>query len=705
VKQQPVDHPILVQDGSVAMLLTSGKLYPLDPASASEGAATSVDPKADAGSVAVGGGVVAVVGPGGAGESIRTGSSTGRTLHLDGPTYDVGGGSTVAVGSDGTVASYSPLTSQVTRLAPGSTEPTTSAADAGQAPQITVNNGRGVLLSSGSPRRLLIDDGHKDVEVGSVGSRVALQQMNLSHGPIALASEQGLFLVSTSGAMTTLWRSGSSAGAPVRPLVGVDGCVYGAWRGADPFEVMVCPGSSPVVRTLQAAKGWGTGGGSYQPGRLTFQAGSLGPALNDLASGDSFVMLDDNLFVVPWDQGSISNQTIPDRVLTPRNPQADHSIVATPDSLSARSGKVAQLAVLVNDYDAAGDVLSVESVTASIPGQQQFLHVTQGDSVTLDLSSAPIAVGQSLSFTYTVSNGRGQTASAPVTVKIVSSTDYTEAPVRRDSLQEPVIPARQGTIVRYDVVNDWYDPAGGPLSIKQATAVDGSDAVTWSPEGWLEIGPISGSTTAVNVVVANAGGTNSSYTVRLHLVSSADHPVAADDLAYGTVGEAMLLQPLHNDFSASGAPLELVASPQPLDQGSAPQLSLKNDGTLMVTPAKVGSYTYLYQAKDSQTQETSAQAYLRLVVTGAGAPPDAPAQSVQIPNLGGVTVDLLAAASNPNQGEPLVVTGFSVANSCPPGSGCTGVVGVIEQNRWLHLTDLGGPQGHAALVSYQVSNS
>ncbi len=170
--------------------------------------------------------------------------------------------------------------------------------------------------------------------------------------------------------------------------------------------------------------------------------------------------------------------------------------VASPDAATTNEDTPAVLAVLGNDSDADGDLLTIQSVAQGMHGT-----VVIGPNGTLTYSPSANYHGGD-SFTYTVSDGRGGTGTAIVNMTIASVND---PPV---AIQDSVA-ATVGTPVTIAVLaNDW-DVDGDPLSVAAVTqgaggsvAVDAGGTLTYTPGA-----DFSGSDAFTYTVSDGSGGT------------------------------------------------------------------------------------------------------------------------------------------------------------------------------------------------------
>ena len=92
--------------------------------------------------------------------------------------------------------------------------------------------------------------------------------------------------------------------------------------------------------------------------------------------------------------------------------------VAVDDAFGVRPGRATVLPVLLNDYDPNADVLVVAQVEPIDEDLGRVDLVTRNQQ--LQLTLAPDATG-SVSFRYTITDGRGGTATASVTMRATAS--------------------------------------------------------------------------------------------------------------------------------------------------------------------------------------------------------------------------------------------------------------------------------------------
>jgi hypothetical protein len=95
--------------------------------------------------------------------------------------------------------------------------------------------------------------------------------------------------------------------------------------------------------------------------------------------------------------------------VTPQN----HPPLAGADSVTIASGETVTIAVLINDSDPDGDAIAIQSVTSANKGTVSF----EPGQTTITYSHNPKRKGDD-SFNYTISDGRGGSASATVSIML-----------------------------------------------------------------------------------------------------------------------------------------------------------------------------------------------------------------------------------------------------------------------------------------------
>jgi Big-like domain-containing protein/Calx-beta domain-containing protein len=116
-------------------------------------------------------------------------------------------------------------------------------------------------------------------------------------------------------------------------------------------------------------------------------------------------------------------------------PPTDHAPIANPDTASVTNGHTVAINVLANDTDADGDTLKVDS-TSPDSGAAITINADQTISYTPNAGTCGTDT-----FTYTIDDGRGGTASGTVTVNITCSNGQVVHSTFADFAQSCAVPA------------------------------------------------------------------------------------------------------------------------------------------------------------------------------------------------------------------------------------------------------------------------
>jgi|GEM_PF-6949133 len=147
-------------------------------------------------------------------------------------------------------------------------------------------------------------------------------------------------------------------------------------------------------------------------------------------------------------------------------PRPDQPPLARADNATTPFGQPVTIAVLANDSDPDGDPLSIVAVTAPASGSAAIA----GNMVIYTPGPAGAATGIDR-FDYTISDGRGGTSSATVTVTIAARPDRPPVAVDDDAI------TGFGQATRIAVLANDSDPDGDPLNIASVTAPTAGSAV------------------------------------------------------------------------------------------------------------------------------------------------------------------------------------------------------------------------------------
>ncbi|WP_448005057.1 Ig-like domain-containing protein [Agromyces bauzanensis] len=539
--------------------------------------------------VAHGGGVLAILSPEG---ELWTTSAAGE-LAFDAasaePRFTLGTGARVAVSGAGTVFASSRTESAIVRIPPDGGEPVTVEVPDLGAHQLAAVGERAVILDE--ERDLVLVDG-REIELPEPGLR--LQQSGADHDRVYVAAASALIAVPLGGGAVEVIGAGRATDdAPARAADGVaapvwlDGCAHAAWAGSATYLVDcddVAPRSADVPRSAAGS-------------RLEFRVNREVIALNDLVTGNSWLVDSDLRLVDDWeavtppeDSDDVDGaersarqsfeDTLAERTDVNRPP------VARDDDHGVRPGRTTVLEVIENDTDPDGDVLTV-SGTSEVPASRGRLEVIDGGRA-LQFTPAEGATGTT-SFRYTVEDGRNGVSEASVDVRIVPDGENA-APVAPRS---GGVGVEQGQRISYNVLADWIDPDGDDLYLVNAESLS-SDDVRFGPDGRLTFDHGSGEVGSKEVRYLVSDGDEAAegvLAVDVRPVGTLD-PVGTPDFAEAFTGETVVIRPLDNDLSPSGAPLALLGLTDAPTSVSA--VVDTERGTIAFTANEPGDHTFLY---------------------------------------------------------------------------------------------------------------
>lgn len=268
---------------------------------------------------------------------------------------------------------------------------------------------------------------------------------------------------------------------------------------------------------------------------------------------------------------------------------------------AAKMGKV-EFEPLSNDTDPDGDTLSIASYTQPVGGQ-----VTQdGDKLVFRDTLGTVRV---TTFTYTVSDGHGNTAEATVNVSVGgASFPPSITPVAAQYINEDTTT----TPLAFTVA----DPEGAPLAVSAQsdnTTLLPNDftsniLLTQNPDGscTVQLVPTANANGTATVTLSVSDGDNTTTTsFKLTVYPVNDLPVAADDTVTTNEDTAVTIDVLANDrdLETAHASLRVTGITQPTHG----RLALAGTGKYTYTPYANfnGSDSFTYTMTDGQADATA----------------------------------------------------------------------------------------------------
>ncbi|KQT11041.1 Ig-like domain-containing protein [Ramlibacter sp. Leaf400] len=308
-------------------------------------------------------------------------------------------------------------------------------------------------------------------------------------------------------------------------------------------------------------------------------------------------------------------------------------------------------ALLANDSDVEGDVLQILSVADGVGGQ---VNIVGGNVVfTPDVDFSGTA-----SFSYTVSDGNGGTATAQVTVTVAAVND---APVAMDDM----LAGAEDTplaVAAADLLSNDSDAEGQGLAITGVTAIAGGSVtlsggtISFTPDAHFN------GTARFSYTVSDGNGGQSTGIVTINLAAVDDAPVAVDDTLAATEDQPLTITPavlLANDRAFDGETLALTG----VTAGTGGTVVL-DGGSIVFTPDAGfnGTATFSYTVEDGEGGTTTATVSVQLSAVNdapvAGADAVATSEDQALTLLPGV----LLANDSDSDGGVLSITGVSAVS-------------------------------------------
>jgi subtilisin family serine protease len=285
----------------------------------------------------------------------------------------------------------------------------------------------------------------------------------------------------------------------------------------------------------------------------------------------------------------------------PNNPPS-----AGADDINVTEDTPTDLAVLANDTDADGDTLTVTSATDSPHGQTSV-----NPNGTIHYIPDANFFGDD-SFGYTISDGHGGTAIAPVKVRVQSAPD---SPIAVDDIAT----TPEDTAIDVSVLANDTDGDGDSLSVtgvgsgvKGTPTINGDGTVHFVPS------PNANGAGSFTYTVSDGHGGSDTGAVAVTINPVNDPPVAVNNSATTTQGVAVTINVLANDTDVEGSSLTVASVSDP-PHGTA---VANANGTITYTPdaGYSGPDAFGYTASDGSAVSNVAT----VSVTVSAAPPPNP---------------------------------------------------------------------------------
>ncbi|WP_166873845.1 Ig-like domain-containing protein [Salinibacterium sp. ZJ450] len=578
----------VLQDGDTLFMVDPvlGRVESVDPAFTKVSSAIDVPPGSD---IAFGGETLAIVSPEGDLWVITAVGDLQFNYTNTEPDAELGENGHATVTQGGVVIAVSPGDKSLTRIeAPGAEPEITDFPSIGEF-QISAVGDHAVILDV-STNDFYKQDGSK-IDLPTDGLR--LQQVGAESDTALVASGDSLITVNLGNNSVTEIDAGIETAltdpTDVSAPVFLDGCAHGAWGGAQKY-LLACENQEPQPTDISQ---------HTQGGELEFRVNRSVIALNNLTNGNVWLVDENMQLVENWEEVTppeeedgeegdekSSTQSFED-TLAERTEQ-NRPPLARDDEFGVRPGKTTILPLLDNDTDPDGDVLTIVNTGAVAETTGRLEYIDGGRA--LQFTAADGFVG-TVNFRYTIDDGRpGGVAEAQVSVRVVA-----------EELNEVPLPNRQAGVgveanqtVSYNVLNDWRDPDGDDLLLVGASPQSG-DLVQFTPDGYVTFTHTTSELglKEVSFAVSDGRGDAQAGTLTVDVQpAGALNPVGTPDFGTAFVNEEIIIDPLENDLSPSGAQLGLLAIDAPGNNATA---TLNTDqGLVGFSATQPGAYYVQY---------------------------------------------------------------------------------------------------------------
>ncbi|MFP3465208.1 Ig-like domain-containing protein [Leifsonia sp. SIMBA_070] len=674
----------VVQDGTDVLLIDreANTVAVVDPATAEAGKSVALPPRSP--QVLLAGGHVALLSQTTGQLWLTSVSQLDQFNSGSAATVDLGGRAVSAMDPSGVLFAYQPATRTLVRTDLGTAEPattTTKVATRGDGANVSLTSVGGHWALLDPDERTIWLDG-RAVDLSSLlpeGAAPVLQQSSAGGDAVWVSSAAGLVRVPLDGSRATRPFT-RATGTPAAPVT-VAGCTYAAWSDGTAWRS--CDPSAAGERTTLSQVPSGA--------TLAFRANGDRVVLNDGRSGVSWAVQSGNARIDNWDElvskkntQELVNQTKQDTA--PQYEKQEQPPVAVDDTFGARPGRVTPLPVLLNDYDPNGDVLTIDSFTG-VPETQGTLELTNADQQ-LQISLPATATG-TIPFDYTISDGRGGTATAHVTVTVRAAGENTPPVCVRNA--KAVV--QSGGRVTSAVLGDCYDPDGDSFYLA-GSSVPAPDTVTFTPQGQVAYSDHGDGAGVKDVALTLSDGrAESAGLLAVTVRPPGQVPIIADPFAVlAYQGQEVTVSPLDHVRGGNGT-VRLSTVPTKADATITPDYQ---GGTFRFESDQAGTHNIEYSVTDGVITATG------VVRVEVKAPPGAKTAPIAVPHTAFIReqasqdVDVLSTDIDPSGGV-LLVTGVTA----PEAS--TGVRVQVLQQRTLRVT-LSRPLEGPVDFHYRLSN-
>ncbi len=374
------------------------------------------------------------------------------------------------------------------------------------------------------------------------------------------------------------------------------------------------------------------------------------------------------------------NETAPSEIMSAQTLD-NIAPIAQADSANVNNNASVSINVLDNDSDSEGDTLSVNAVTQASNGNVTYTAT--------NVSYTPSAnfVGED-SFTYSIDDGYGGTATATVTVTVNSIATNNSPVANNDSAT-----VNNTSSVTIDVLANDNDADNDSLTISNVTqATNGSVSIVNNRIEYTPNANFVGSDNFDYSIEDGNGGTATATVIVTVTEVATDNnaPIAKRDRSRVAAGQSIVIDVLKNDTDQDADPLSIVS----VTQGNKGTVTIENNQLVYIATGQHGSDNFNYTISDGKGGTDTARVTVfitKAANTSSNRKPVAKRDSLRISKGETVTIDVLANDSD-RDNDPLTITSVTDAHK--------GTVS-IENNQLLYTA--GNRRGRDSLT-YTVSD-
>jgi len=599
-------------------------------------------------------------------------------------TLSLGTGAVVSADPAGLIFAYLPSTGQVLRIdaavsdAVSGTEAVSIPDDGDLA--ITSVGGTWAVLDADSGTVYLAGRSVDLAPLIGGGTGTELQWASTEGDRVLVSYSAGLISVPLSGAAAVALLDGQS-GTAARPLV-LEGCEFAAWTSGQSWRR--CQGDGDGTTLALAEMG--------ATARLSFIANGTRAVLNDRRSGESWAVQREGELINNWDDLIVNDEIPPqeqqnDEDVPPEVEKVQEPPVAIDDAFGARPGRATVLPVLLNDFDPNGDVLVVSEIGGIDENVGHLDLINERQQVQLTLTGD--ATGP-IGFTYTITDGRGGSATANVVVTVRAPGENSPPVQVRTTKTTVQLSGRVTT----QVLGDWVDPDGDAFYLTSASVAE-PDAVSYKPGGAVVYSD-SGTDAGLKLVslVVSDGSAESSGSLSVTARPAGEVPIVADPfVVLATAGEQVTISPLDHVRGGTGT-VRLNSVPAKTDVTITPSYET---GTFKFQTDQIRSHYLEYVVTDGTLTVTG---LVRVDVTTPADPNTKPVtipKTVFVKTLRNERIDVAGTDRDPAGGVLLVTEVMNLADD-------SGVRAEVLDQRLVRVSLTGPLDDGPVTFNYRITN-